>query len=435
MRTDLFAASAAPLPLRGEEPGERRLRRLSAFHPDHRRAIRDLTNGAVALEDLADSFPGLLFALATGYGDPYGRGRAFDMIAAGSPLRAVAVTLGLPWWLRKLPASAFADALVVLPADSDACLRFGSLVPTDPAFAGPWLQAVMEAQLAGGRDYALWMARHSTALLGAFSECRRMMLNAWVWSCAHPNTMAHTLVRQPWTPECGIKRVLEEFTAWSQRVALAEWLGAGRLRPWIEDGVVQGFRFITLRTADDYIAAAEALDNCLEQYADRLGTGLCTVASITRAGRMIACVEVAPHELERSMPAIVQLRGPRNRRAPLEVWQAAYAWIGARPVDAFTADRLVPVLTDQSEARFQIWQPYLVALARSPGGAAIEVRMRRHLVARHGAMGERRASRHSRRYLAAALDDHPAGLVRPPFRETVLQRLAELFPRGDHRRR
>lgn len=421
------AGAAAPGPIAlGEEPGERRLRRIAQFHPDHRRTIREFTLGASVLEDLADSFPGLLFALATGFGQSRSRAHAFEALTSGAPLRTVSNALGLAWWLRRLPAGAFADPLAELPGDADACLRFGSLVPAETAQCTPWLKAVIEAELSGGRAYALWMARHGATLNAAFSEHRRMLLNAWVWASAHPEAVAHRLVRRPWSDDLGIKRVLEELTAWTQRLALAEWLGSGQLRPWIEDGVAHGYRFTTLRTAADFIATAEALDNCLEQYADRLGSGTCMVARISRAGKVVACVEVAPHEVEKSMPAIVQLRGPRNRRVALEVWQAAYAWIGARPVDAFSFDRLLPPAADQAEMRFELWQPYLSALASQPGGATVEVRCRHHLAARHGAMGER-----SRRPMRPPpLRAAPLVPAERGFPEVVLRRIAEMFPRG-----
>src|SRR4051794_21817691 len=94
------------LPRVQETAAARRQRRIDGFHPCCRRYVAELTCCAGELEDLADTFPGLLFALVTRYGTAENRERAFDLVAAGAPLRQAADTLGLAWWLRKLPAPA-----------------------------------------------------------------------------------------------------------------------------------------------------------------------------------------------------------------------------------------------------------------------------------------------------------------------------------------
>ena len=50
-----------------ETAAGRRRRRLESFHPCYRRYIAELTCCASEVEDLADSFPGLLFALVSRY--------------------------------------------------------------------------------------------------------------------------------------------------------------------------------------------------------------------------------------------------------------------------------------------------------------------------------------------------------------------------------
>ena len=66
------------------------------------------------------------------------------------------------------------------------------------------------------------------------------------------------------------------------------------------------------------------------------------------------------------MPTIVQLRAPRNRRAPPEVWQAAFAWIGSQRLEPLSPQRHAPKAVKRSEARRQLWSPYLAFLARAP---------------------------------------------------------------------
>src|SRR5262245_60681700 len=128
------------------EPAElRRELRLDAFHPDYRRPIGDLTNSSAAFEDLAESFPGLLFALATDYATDEQRQHAFEMIRHGVALREVAGVLGVPWWLRKLPARAFAAPLPKFPLDRDFTFRISNLIPRDEQFLPTWLTHVGHA--------------------------------------------------------------------------------------------------------------------------------------------------------------------------------------------------------------------------------------------------------------------------------------------------
>jgi hypothetical protein len=91
-------------------------------------------------------------------------------------------------------------------------------------------------------------------------------------------------------------------------------------------------------------------------------------------------VEIGLHETEVTMPTIVQLRAARNRRAPPEVWQATFAWLGSQRLEPLTPERQVPKSAKRIEARRQLWEPYLRFLARSP-----HARVFRHLV-----MGTRR---------------------------------------------
>ena len=156
----------------------RRQRRIEAFHPHYRRFIADLTSCSPALEDLADTFPALLFALATGYATPAKRERAFDLVSSGAPLREAADALGLAWWLRKLPPQAFTAPLPAFPRSG---FRLAHRRP-DPARSpsGPALaRARQPCPGDGGRHYALWVARQPD-LAGSPDDLFKFMA-AWAW--------------------------------------------------------------------------------------------------------------------------------------------------------------------------------------------------------------------------------------------------------------
>ena len=169
------------------------------------------------------------------------------------------------------------------------------------------------------------------------------------------------------------KRAREELAAWRQRLRLIESLGPGIERTWLADGPASGFDFVALRTVDDFIAESEALENCLDQYADQLHAGLTAVFSIRKGTRRVACVEIGLHEEEATMPAIVQLRAARNRRAPPEVWQATYSWLGSQRLEPLSPLRHAPKPLKRIEARRKLWSPYLAMLA----GTRHEVAFRR----------------------------------------------------------
>jgi hypothetical protein len=345
----------------------RRQRRVGSFDPSFQRRIADLTCSAPALEDLADTFPALLLALVTGYATAPRRARALDLIRRGAPLREAADALGLAWWFRK-----------ALPPDPDFGFRIAALVPGDPRFIPAWLARVAQAHDACGAEYALWLARQDDA--AASPPEALMFMAAWAWFGQHEGNLGHRLVRKAWHTDMSFRKAREELGIWRQRLRLIESLGLGIETPWLTDGAAGGYGFVALRTAEDFVAESEALDNCLDQYADQLRTGATALFSIRRNGRSVACVEIGLHETEVTMPTIVQLRAARNRRAPPEVWQATFAWLGSQRLEPLTPERQVPKSAKRIEARRQLWEPYLRFLARSP-----HARVFRHLV-----MGTRR---------------------------------------------
>lgn len=335
----------------------RRTRRLDAFPTSVRRYIAELTSCASELEDLADTFPALLFAFVSGYGTTQQRQRAFDLVCGGAPLRDAADALGLPWWLRRLPAQAFLAPIPAFPPEEEFSFRIASLLPRDARHMPAWFVRVGHALETGGPAYALWLARQP-GLANAPEELFLFMA-AWAWFSQQPGTAGHRLLRKPWTTEMSFKRACEELAAWRQRLRLVDCLGLGIESPWLQDGSASGLQFVALRTVEDFITESEALENCLDQYADQLLSGLTAVFSIRRGARRIACVEIGLHDEEATMPTIVQLRAARNRRAPPEVWQATFAWLGAQRLAPLSPSRHAPTAAQRMKARLQLWGPYL----------------------------------------------------------------------------
>lgn len=319
---------------------------------------------------MADSYPALLFALVSGYGDARRRARACGMVAEGVQLREVAEALGLPWWLRRLPASAFATPIPAFPADADFAQRIANFLPVDPDEAAHWVSSVGIAATAAGPEYALWIARQSR--LAQLKGDTALLMGAWAWFGQSPGSLGHRLLRKPWCCEMSLRRAAEELALWRSRLRLVDTLGLGLQDSWLTEGSAAGLQFVALRTVEDFLVESEVMENCLDQYADQLRTGHTTVFSVRRGNRRIACLEIGMHEQECTMPAIIQLRAARNRRAAPDIWQATFAWLGSQRLTS-RPRRTPSTALHRSAARQQLWQPFLQHIA----GTDIEGEMRR----------------------------------------------------------
>ena len=337
---------------------------LLDFRPAHCGAVLRLTAGRGPLEDLARSFPGLLFALATGYASHERRQRCIEAVLAGSSLREAAALLGLPMWLRRLPPQAFAEPLPLLPTDVEFSSRIASVMPEQSKLAAGWLSRVLYGLRAGHEEFALWTARQPHLDGRRSADEPFHMMAAYAWHSGRPESFGHRLIRRPWSPDMSVRRVVEETVLWQRRMELALCLGKGIRDTWCAEGEAQGYTFVPLKTVEDFLAESVAMTNCLDTYADHLRAGTNRVFSIRKNGKRVADIEIGQHEEEATMPTIVQLRGIRNRRAGPEVWQAAYAWLGGQALRPFTPRMARQALGSRVSARKLVWGSYLDHLAK-----------------------------------------------------------------------
>ena len=94
------------------------------------------------------------------------------------------------------------------------------------------------------------------------------------------------------------------------------------------------------------------MQNCADQYAERLADDRCRLFSIRREREHVATLEVGPHSREAGMLAITQLKGRHNMAAPLDVWQAAYAWLAAQS----GLRRLPPRIPPERQLDDDVWR-------------------------------------------------------------------------------
>ena len=344
------------------------------FRPPYRPAVRRLTQGEPRLEDLASSFPALLFALATGYGSSEAREAAIDLIDQGASLKLAARMLGVPWWMRNLPPEAFAEPLHALVDGPEVQRRIVNHIPPDNAFVHIWLRALLLANAIAGESFAIWLA---SRLKGRPRTGDRLVpLAAWAWYSAHSETAGHVLVRCPFEPAMSLKAAIEEADAWRKRIDLAAALGPGIADPWYQESEQAGFTFVPLTGIEDFIAEASLMDNCLDQFGPKMIRQSTRVFSIRRNGKPVADIEIAPHEDDAGMPVIEQLRGPANRRVGAEVWQAAYGWLARQAPRALTP---TPVAARRfQQLRREIWRPLASAVPPGPAAVALQDYLKTH---------------------------------------------------------
>jgi len=376
--------------------------KLADFPEEHRSTIALLMASSDEIADLLESFPALLFALATSYGTLPARQAAFDAVVAGKPLPVASDALGLPWWLRRLPACAFRRPLSILPADDDFGLKVINAVPGNANHLAVWLERIAYAAGAIGPEFALWVATTFRGAEPSPGHEHLTWLTAWAWHSLHTDTLGHRLIRRPWTPTLGARRALEEVGCWQNRIAMISPVERAPPNLWCEQGEAMGLRFVPLVTVEDLIAEATAMDNCLDQYGLHLECGTRRVYSIRKGDRRVANVDLGPHPTDTRIPQIVQLRGPRNRRVDSSVWQATFAWMAA----AATA----PPSVDETSRRRRLglhairrfWAPHLRDVAGTEHSLNLEQLLLNASSRRQTAQAARAG-----RPMMRAMNDHP----------------------------
>ncbi len=320
-------------PSRPRNGAPQRAQRLKRFTPLFRDRIAALTCCAPQAEDLADSFPGLLVALVSNVGSAQQRTKAFEAVLNGGSIKVAAELLELPLWLKKMPPEAFREPLRHLPSEAQFTAKIANFIPNKANSTGDWLEQVSFADEACDSGFALWVAKHCGSVAPSRRKLLFLYMASWAWHGNRPDTIGHSLIEKPWSPKMGLRRATEELMRWRRRVDLACLLGDGIESAWLEGHICNGYEFVPLLTLGDFIAESRAMHNCLDQYADRLSTGLIRIFSIRQSGRSVADIEVGPTPAKGTLPSIVQIKAANNRQAPLAVWQAAQMWLENQALD------------------------------------------------------------------------------------------------------
>ena len=304
---------------------------IRRFDPDRRASVRRLVNSSPRAADLAIVFPGALYAISDSNGSIDIRRRALELVLEGAALRDVAQVLDLPLWLRRLPPEAFTGSIGPLPASEMFSRRIVNQLPTAAENSAFWLKAVSFGAYACDEYFALWLARQPVYSESGDPARLFGLLAAYAWYSQAELSRAHGLIVVPWRPEMSLDTAICAAKSWLNRIRLVLQLGPGAITDsWLQAGEAQSFSFVPLLEQAQILAESRAMQNCADQYADRLARDKCRLFSVRRRGVRVATLEIGPHARETGVLAINQLKARHNMPASAEIWQAAHTWLGTQ---------------------------------------------------------------------------------------------------------
>ncbi|MEO1207379.1 MAG: hypothetical protein AAFV45_13725 [Pseudomonadota bacterium] len=342
-------------------------RYICRFDPTARRELRRLIRQSVRFLDLAKVFPGAAYLIAARCRPRDQRTLAQDQIIEGAALRTVAKTLDIPLWLRRLPPEAFSTPDLKLPSGEAFTRRIAARLPGHACDTAFWLQTLSFANEACSEDFALWLAEQQIYDMRGEPSKLFAIFSAYAWhSTQAAGSPAHDLIVVPWRPEIAFDTALCAAKSWLNRLRLVIQLGSGVISdPWLDQGASGHFDFVALTDQHEILEEAQAMQNCADQYADRLARDKCRLFSIRRGHHRIATLEIGPHPREAGVLAITQLKARHNMPASIEVWQAAHAWLASQT----GLKRLQSVVGPERPFNNRLWNEMFEPYREATGGA------------------------------------------------------------------
>ena len=330
------------------------------FSTEDRREIRRLLRLSPRMVDLATIFPGALFAIVREELAPDLRRHAMELVLCGAQLKDIAHALNLPIWLRKLPPEAYSGPLPSLPQSEAFARRIVNCMPQTRSESALWLKTVAFAAEAAHEDFAIWLANQS--LYSGEGDPRRMfaVLAAYAWYSSQPGKAATSLIMVPWRPEISLETSLCAAKSWLNRIRLSLQLQPGVIADgWLQPGEHKGLVFQPLLDAAQLLDEAQGMHNCADQFAERIARDRSRLWTVRRRnGQRLATLEIAQHAREAGVLDIVQLKARHNLPAPLEVWQAAHAWMSAQDGLRRAPPLMLPPRGLDGETWAAFMQPY-----------------------------------------------------------------------------
>jgi hypothetical protein len=355
--------------LRAPERGSARLdaleRQLKRYRPELQGVVRRLAAQHSRIEDLALSFPALLFALAVPRPglDP---ARAIARAIKGDALAEVAVAADVPLWLRRLPPEAFIRRMARLPDSEPFRRQIANHLPLRKS-ASVWLQAVAEMTDVAHETVAVWIAREITRKERSVKLARLRLVGLWAWFSGQPETLGHKMIQKPWTPDMRFGSALDAAEEW--RLTIDPHVSLGR-KPicdlWLQSARVCGYDFLPLASGSDITEEAAAMRNCLRTYGDDLLHNWSRLWSVRKDGRRVATLRVSTGRGD-PLLNVVELRAVENKEVSPEVSWVARQWLHKHDLVRIDTNRREWGTVPLDRATWlSLWRPYWLAKRHIP---------------------------------------------------------------------
>ncbi len=347
-------------------------RALSRYRPDFQTRVRRIARAHPWIADLALSFPAVLFAIAMPRQGIDARAIA-RLAVEGAPLAALAGAAGIPLWLRPFPAEAFAARIPALPDGVDFRRRIANHFPKRWKDAPVWCKNLAQAARWCDEDFALWIAREAPLKPPkARRRHRRIsprhnLMWLWAWYSQRPDLFASHFVETPWRPEMQWDAAFEGARAWSAKLTLPLYLGAGAIADmWLAEGACDGYAIRPLATADAIAAEAAAMRHCVGSYGDFIASNETRVWSVTKDGARVATLSIGQRSGE-PFPSITELAGAGNAPVSKAAWRAVRRWLHAQDSLEVDSARVITIPDRFDQATWRaLWRPYWIAQRSVP---------------------------------------------------------------------
>lgn len=336
-----------------------------------RRRLWKFASASDRQADLVSSFPAAVVSLVTRGDDDAARWHAERLVESGAPLSRIASVLGIPVWMRRLPPEAFAAPLERAFSEHWHKAAFASLIlnaqPKDVARAGRWLQTVIDAEIAGGPEFAAWMAGHKLHSGRRIPTIPVGLLALYAWYSGQNHHPAGQMIHAPWNEKMSLGRTACLTQEWCIRVVQDLCLDPAIMNDvWFRPLRVRNIEIVPLITAASLQDEGRTLRNCLARYVSTVAQGMSHIYSLRADGVRLAAMEVRRSEAT-GLPRIMQICGPCNTKPPRHVVEAAAEWLILQIKAAGPEGRLQPPRHSDLVFQNAIWLPFVEARVADVG--------------------------------------------------------------------
>jgi hypothetical protein len=245
--------------------------------------------------------------------------------------------------------------------------RIANHLPRKPKLVPVWLDLVSSSAYWVHEPFAIWIARELTRCAKDVEVMQLRLIGLWAWFSLQPGTVGHRIIEKRWQPTMRFRTARDAAWEWHERVSLHVNLGETPIAdPWLTPGRVHNYEFVPLRSADEIVEEAVAMNNCLRTYGPNLAHNRSRLWSVRMNGRRVATLQLGRLHPD-PLLEIRELKAERNRDAPVEVWLAARKWLHQHGLPAIDTRRPTWGAAPLDAAAWRsLWRPYWIAKQRFP---------------------------------------------------------------------